>query len=197
LAHAHTMAGLRPGYAEGIATRPRDMDKAALVDLLHEINAKSPPKPELVVKLGKMIAAEPVLRRQGRRQPLRQGGVRLLRPGQARANLSARLRRRRPVPRGAAAGVPAQAPRGLARQPEMVRERDAMKIPPAVHLLLAATVCREFASRPHWHDNPNVQRGESSCASHLKGSAHKPDRDGTSRANDDGYVEGLEKALGL
>lgn len=35
------------------------MDKAALVDLLHEINAKSPPKPELVVKLGKMIAAEP------------------------------------------------------------------------------------------------------------------------------------------
>ena len=35
------------------------MDKAALVDLLDEINAKSPPKPELVVKLGKMIAAEP------------------------------------------------------------------------------------------------------------------------------------------
>jgi hypothetical protein len=27
--------------------------------------------------------------------------------------------------------------------------------------------------------------------------ADKPDRDGTSRANDDGYVEGLEKALGL
>jgi hypothetical protein len=54
-----TLGEPSPAKRAGNATRPRDMDKTALVDLLHEINAKSPPKPELVVKLGKMIAAEP------------------------------------------------------------------------------------------------------------------------------------------
>jgi hypothetical protein len=110
------------------------MDKAALVDLLHEINATSPPKPELVVKLGKMIAAEPAFFDV-------KGGVN--RFDRAGYGYSAQVKRE-PIyllvfvvadlwPRGAAAGVPAQAPRGLARQPEMVRERDAMNIPQAVH----------------------------------------------------------------